>query len=458
MVSFATARVNARQRTIAQAACGVLGVVTLAALPFARVPLAVFSAFIPMFGAAFLVGSLLIAYLLMGQFFASRWMPLALLSGAFLFLGCMVVPGMFAYPAIVGSGGAGTAAIRLTTWCWIFWHAGFAIWLSAYAWADVRAVRRLSPAGARMVFGIVVAAACGSAAAFGFVAIHGNGALPPVFADGSYAIGFQSGVFAVLLALAVGSLALVALLTRAKTIVHLWVLVAMAATCCDLILILNSGARFSVGWYFARVELLAIGALLVTSFLGHVNAMSADLAALATIDGLTGVGNRRLYDDHLEAAYRNAVRHGESLGLILLDVDHFKEFNDAYGHIAGDDALRALAGVMKESLGRSIDVVARFGGEEFAVLLPESDVPGALVVAERMRAGIEALGIAHPSTIAGGRLTVSLGVTALGEGESPAEFAMRADAALYRAKALGRNRVVVFEAPLRRAVRAVRAV
>jgi len=255
--------------------------------------------------------------------------------------------------------------------------------------------------------------------------------------------------------LAVGSLALVALLTRAKTIVHLWVLVAMAATCCDLILILNSGARFSVGWYFARIELLAIGALLVTSFLGHVNAMSADLAALATIDGLTGVGNRRLYDDYLEAAHRNAVRHGEPLGLILLDVDHFKEYNDAYGHIAGDDALRALAAVMKESLGRSIDVVARFGGEEFAVLLPESDVPGALVVAERIRAGIEALGIAHSSTIAGGRLTVSLGVTALGDGESAAEFAMRADAALYRAKALGRNRVVVFEAPLRRAVRAV---
>lgn len=455
MLSFATARVNARQRTIAQAACGVLGITTLAALPFARVPLGLPPAFIPMFGAAFMVGSLLVAYLLMGQFFASRWTPLAILSGAFLFLGCMVVPGMFAYPAFFSPGGLGTAAIRLTTWCWIFWHAGLALWLSAYAWVEVRAVRRLSHTGARIVYGVVVAVALGCVTVLGSIAIRWNADLPPVFENGSYAIGFQSGVFEVLLALAVGSLALVALLTRAKTIVHLWVLVAMAASCCDVILILNSGARFSVGWFFARGELLAIGALLVTSFLGHVNAMSADLAALATIDGLTGVGNRRLYDDHLAAAYRNAVRHGEPLGLILLDVDHFKEFNDAYGHIAGDDALRALAAVMKESLGRSIDVVARFGGEEFAVLLPESDVPGVLVVAERIRAGIEALGIAHPSTIGGGRLTVSLGVTALGDDESAIDFAMRADAALYRAKALGRNRVVVFEAPLRRAVRAV---
>jgi two-component system, cell cycle response regulator len=158
-------------------------------------------------------------------------------------------------------------------------------------------------------------------------------------------------------------------------------------------------------------------------------------------DPLTGVYNRRYLDDHLEAEFAFAARHGSSLSLMLIDADHFKRVNDTWGHAAGDTALKALAGHLQRSV-RTEDMIARFGGEEFAVLAREITLDGARAVAERIRLLVEAT----PVQLDDGQIvtiTVSVGVVTLGgdrQFSSADALLEAADEALYRAKEAGRNR------------------
>ena len=166
------------------------------------------------------------------------------------------------------------------------------------------------------------------------------------------------------------------------------------------------------------------------------------LERLVQIDGLTGIGNRRFFDEQLDVLWRDHRRRGASLALVMIDIDQFKRFNDDHGHVAGDEALRVVASELEQTLQRPRDLVARYGGEELAVLLPDTDLDGALWLAERMRAGIEALGIPQKT---GDQpvVTISLGVASEvpGPDRSAQKLVESADAALYRAKELGRNRV-----------------
>lgn len=172
------------------------------------------------------------------------------------------------------------------------------------------------------------------------------------------------------------------------------------------------------------------------------------LAVLAETDGLTGLANRRRFDEALEREVARWRRSGMPLSLILLDVDHFKDFNDRYGHVAGDDGLRRLAGIFPDLLHRATDMVARYGGEELAVLLPDTDHAGAVAVAEAIRAKVAALAIPHAASRTADHVTVSLGVVTVARGgdHTPRDVVHLADEQLYRAKSDGRNRVVATEA------------
>jgi diguanylate cyclase (GGDEF)-like protein len=172
---------------------------------------------------------------------------------------------------------------------------------------------------------------------------------------------------------------------------------------------------------------------------------NAELQRLAVIDGLTEVANRRHFDAHLESEFRRMRRHRQPLSLLLCDVDHFKDFNDARGHLAGDDCLREVARAMAAHGRRPGDLVARYGGEEFAVILSRTDAAGARQVGERIRRAVEALGIAHPASPTARHVTVSLGGASLviDAETAPADLIAAADQALYAAKHTGRNRVVV---------------
>ena len=169
-----------------------------------------------------------------------------------------------------------------------------------------------------------------------------------------------------------------------------------------------------------------------------------ELENLASTDGLTGLANRRSFDAHLDREWRRAMRAGAEIGLLMIDVDRFKAFNDRYGHAAGDEALRTVARVLGDTIQRAGDLAARYGGEEFAVILVSSNRTQALAIAERLRAAVEAAALPHEGTEAG-VLTVSAGLSFAAPeiGSSPANLVKAADALLYEAKRAGRNRVIV---------------
>ncbi len=161
---------------------------------------------------------------------------------------------------------------------------------------------------------------------------------------------------------------------------------------------------------------------------------------MANTDGLTGLYNHRHLQERLQQEIERAERYERPLSVIMTDLDHFKSFNDAFGHPRGDELLIAVARTLRQ-LSRASDILARYGGEEFTLVLPETSATEALVLAERVRQCVEAL---EPAGAAGGaKVTLSLGVASHAQGDSKEALIEAADAALYRAKRAGRNRVCV---------------
>ncbi len=171
-----------------------------------------------------------------------------------------------------------------------------------------------------------------------------------------------------------------------------------------------------------------------------------ELKRLSASDGLTGIANRRFFDEHISREWRRARRSASSVALMMCDVDHFKRFNDTYGHQAGDECLRQVAKTIAANLERASDVAARYGGEEFAAVLPETPIGGALFVAEKIRHAIHALNIPHAGSPLG-RVTLSIGIACMvPDIDNPYdELLSAADKALYHAKHTGRDRVCRFD-------------
>jgi diguanylate cyclase (GGDEF)-like protein len=169
-------------------------------------------------------------------------------------------------------------------------------------------------------------------------------------------------------------------------------------------------------------------------------AANQKLGALAEMDGLTGIANRRVFDERLRLELASAQRSGQPLSLLMIDVDHFKALNDSSGHLAGDSYLVQVAQALHGALPRSTDLAARYGGEEFAVLLSSTPTPGALKIAETLHNAVARLALEHPASPSG-RLTISIGLATADNGTHPSSTALvdAADRALYSAKSLGRN-------------------
>jgi diguanylate cyclase (GGDEF)-like protein len=167
------------------------------------------------------------------------------------------------------------------------------------------------------------------------------------------------------------------------------------------------------------------------------------LNALSRQDSLTGLLNKRGLQDVLVRSWAHAVREGADFAVALFDIDYFKHYNDAYGHLAGDDCLAAVAGALKGSLRRAGDAAVRFGGEEFLLVLPDTDAAGAMAVAESARCAVAGLALAAAPDGVAPYVTVSAGVAACrpAPGSASAELLAAADAALYAAKNAGRDRV-----------------
>jgi len=216
----------------------------------------------------------------------------------------------------------------------------------------------------------------------------------------------------------------------------------------DVVAGLRGGAHDYLRKPFEGAELLArvAAASHVKALQDQLQQRNAALERLSRADSLTGLYNRRYLDQELTRYHGDSIRHQYPLSVALLDLDHFKQVNDNYGHSAGDQVLRVFADHLHREL-RSGDVGGRWGGEEFLLILPHTDLAGAVTVADRLRA----LTAAEPVAVDGRGITVTVsGGCALGPGESPEAMVQLADAGLYQAKLAGRNRIATAAPPTRR--------
>jgi diguanylate cyclase (GGDEF)-like protein len=208
-----------------------------------------------------------------------------------------------------------------------------------------------------------------------------------------------------------------------------------------------ASGRYSASWYVGKIETLAASVIVLGVLLSEINLLYRRLGGLATIDGLTGLSNRQAFDNDARFALALRQRHVARLAFLVVDIDFFKQYNDTYGHQAGDACLQRVTAAIRQTCTRSIDLVGRFGGEEFVVLLLDTSQAGAMLMAEAIRCNVESLAIAHAGSSVAKVVTVSIGVmqTAHDRDVELDTLFRRADAALYRAK--GQRNAVVMDVP-----------
>lgn len=414
--------------------------------PFANNPWPPVPGYMTAFCAAMLVTNVLLAALLFNRGVAEQSAATVKLGSAYLYVAVIFMPLMAVFPGAFVSGsiiGEPVSAV----WIWSFWHAGFAVLILRYAIAihrDAAGQRPKRPWPARefvgVVAGVVVLACIGTI---------GLPWLPALFTNG---MTFFEGPMQLIAwsVLGVNVAALYSMMRIPnKTSEQLWLMVGMIAACMDVWLTFHGTNRFSVGWYLAKVgslftSMVVLMSLFVdlTSLYRRVTQANTLLAQLASHDGLTGLANRRTFDEQLETEWRRAQRLQQPVALLMVDVDHFKLYNDTYGHLGGDDCLRKVAQAIAGQVARPGDLAARYGGEEFAVILPNTNAAGASSLAAGIRDRVAALGLTHARSGVQ-RVSVSVGVAVMWPTQAllPSALVSQADTALYQAKQLGRDRV-----------------
>ena len=413
----------------------VLGVVLT---PFANYPWIPIPGFMSAFGAFMVVINLLLAALLFSRGVIEQESNAVRLGATYFFIGVIFVPLMAAFPGgFVAEPLIGTHVSAV--WLWAFWHAGFGLGIIRYAIG-----RDASPASvARSMLGVVLIVIV-----LTLVATWGLSFLPALLADGhTLFTGFGAFVPPAIIVILVTALVLV-IRYRSSSRERLWLIVGLVAACFDVWLTYHGTIRFSLGWYIAKCGSLLTSLSMLISLMYDVTALrhrvlvaNATLLELAHRDGLTGLPNRRLFDQTIAAEWRRAARERRPIALMMIDVDFFKAYNDRYGHLRGDDCLRQIAETLQGITRRPADRVARFGGEEFVVILPATTPSELTELASALQIALRILAIAHEGSPFG-RITVSVGmVVEVPEPGSRFEDALElADFRLYRAKQRGRNR------------------
>jgi diguanylate cyclase (GGDEF)-like protein len=420
--------------------------------PFARVPLPPAWAFVSIYDSALLVINLITAVLLFEQFSILRSRALLVLATGYLYAALMAVPHTLAFPGIFAPAGLLGDDPQTAAWIFVLWRVGWELTLVAYVF-----LRRNEPVSqkwsARSAIGLSAAMVLASTCLVTLLATQISHVLPELQHDGRYT---RTVVIIAVAAFSLGVLVLfVFWRRRPKSVLDLWLMVVMFLTLLSAPLssIMNTG-RFDFGFYAGRIFGLVAASFVLINLLIEYGRLYAKLAAgqaelrrLTTIDPLTGIANRRAFDQAIDTEWRRAARNRTSLSLLLLDVDCFKSFNDVYGHPAGDDCLRTIATVLTRTARRGGETIARCGGEEFAVLLPGIDRVDACALARKLCQSVRDLGIQHSASTVSGNVTISIGVATARparEHAGPGRPVEEADQALYAAKAAGRDRVVEY--------------
>ena len=447
---FGTEAVAPRHRltflAIAIVLCGIFGTTYFRAnLLMTPLP-----AFIPAYITAVIVTELITAYLLFVHTPLSRRFDLHWLAGAYLFSSAMASGQLLAQPGVLSLLGLFGAGPQGAVWIWIIWHGGFPTLVMAAMVVSWRQKLGASKNGRpKTGHSLVMAGFVLALAAIAVTLItRFHESLPIVINGVSYAGLAHSFIGHIVIALNVAALCVVLGVTRGRTVLDLGIALAVLASMLDAALTLKAGIRFSLGWYVARtvtvvtaVSVLIVFLREVTLLYARVLRMNERLAEQAAIDVTTELFNRRHFNRQLQVTLRDAQRRHETTALLLIDVDHFKLFNDRYGHLAGDDCLHQVAQAIAGAIRRPRDIAARYGGEEFAVILPATDMDGARHMAQRVMVAIRALGVDHTGSPTAATVTVSIGASTGKPGTRFDELVQSTDDALYAAKREGRDRV-----------------
>ena len=419
-----------------------------AVTPFAALALPVSLPLLASILTASLTTTVVAGLLLLFRARALRSTPTNVLAAGFFFASATMVPYLLLYPGMFAPFADFVNARPATSDLLAFsWHAGLLASMLAFG------VLRRSEYGdlimERRARGIVIVMALVyvfyTAAA---ISIHGL----PVSYEGEHWTPFYLGVVGPVVAgLALGVIALALSRGRNASVLDLWLGIFAVAILTDVYLSMISTGHFTLGWYASRtVMLLATIALLGMLLWQAAQMFSALLVRADVLEGeahtdiVTGLPNRRRFDEEFARAFGSAQRRAGAMAIAIVDIDHFKLYNDAFGHQAGDDALHGIAHAIADSVDRSGDFAARYGGEEFVIILEDTTLEGAVAVAERIRNTVLGAGIRAPS---GGLLSVSVGVAARRAGEPADNLLRHADEALYNAKNGGRNRVSAWVRP-----------
>ncbi|MHA6844817.1 GGDEF domain-containing protein [Ralstonia syzygii] len=427
--------------------------------PFAKVQLAQLPSFVPTYESALILNDLITAVLLFGQFAITRSRAMLALASGYLFTAAAATGHLLSFPGLFAPGGLLGAGPQSTAWIYMFWHAGFPLFVMAYAVLKVREERepdRFAPYTlTRRTTVSVIASVLGAAGACVALATAGENWLPAIMAANRYTsvmwmVAGTTWCFCVV-ALAV--------LWRSKPhlTIDIWLMVVLCVWICDVALsaVFNHG-RYDLGFYVGRIFGLSGASFILLLLLiensvlhSRLAAAHAELKRLAATDPLTGIANRRAFESSLSEAWRRGAHAESPLSALLIDVDCFKDFNDRYGQLQGDQCLIAVAECLAKHVQRDSDRVAHYGGEAFAVLLPDTDMATAEKIGQRLCGAVAALAIPHAGSAVAGHVTISVGVASgwAQDGVLPHVLTQAADSALGAAKVAGCNRVVVVPVP-----------
>jgi len=401
-------------------------------------------AFLPICATVWIGADLLTAYLFLSQFYVDGKAGSTILAAAYGLTGLLAIPYLLAFPGLFQSGPLSIGDLQISIWLFVLWHTCFPLCIIGASLFDPTLARRvIAPGNIPRVLTGSVALTIVTAATLTAAIYFGRNHLPVLVV----AHGRLTALYSTVVAPAfVGwnALGLIVILRRCRkaTRLQIWLGIALFTALLDGILNALSPSRYSVVWYVGKLEAVLTSTVVLFMLLVGFSSLYRRLYDIARKDSLTGLDNRRVFEERFDNALQSNRRTTNHIALLMIDVDHFKQYNDRYGHAAGDDALRLVAVALQRSLQRTTDLVARIGGEEFIILLPETSLEGAQQVANRIRAEVLEENIVHES-VPLGRVTVSIGIgfSERKRNLTPTALFERADRALYDAKAAGRNQI-----------------
>jgi diguanylate cyclase (GGDEF)-like protein len=395
--------------------------------------------------AASIMALSITALLLLVQARAMRSLPEAVLGAGFVYASVTLIPYALLYRGMFpGLGDAIRASPNAHEYLWFLWQIGLLAGILAFQGMRFAVVGNATT----RLRGRVVIGALAILFAIATPCAMWLPGLPVTFEDGHW-----TPVFTMFMAPVIVLCALAAVIETLRrrnraSVLDAWIAIVSFGVIVEEYLTVIGVGRFTLGWYASRVVMLFATSVVLAVLLAQTARLYADLIQRAEeledeahTDTLTNLPNRRRFDEEFARAFGSAIRRSSPIAVALVDIDRFKQYNDSFGHQAGDAALHSIATTIAQSVERSGDFAARYGGEEFVVILEETTLGGACAVAERIRSAVLDTAIRAPG---GGCLSVSVGVAARLPGSTGESLLRQADAALYEAKNAGRNRVAAW--------------